>query len=417
MIRNVCCNRQVLIIAGICVFIFLFIECSNHENKNEPNRSNIASNGLEYAKYTGSVSCAKCHQKIYESHISTAHHLTSQVASAKNIKGKFEKNKNTFYYFPNIYVSAEKRGDKFYQVEYAGGIEKISKPLDLTVGSGKRGQSFLYWNKGKLFQLPLTYFTSFDQWTNSPGYANRVVYNRPITSRCMECHSTYLEKLPDDQTHVENFSTTNIVLGVSCEKCHGPGEQHVNFHTQHPTDTKAKFIINPKTFTRTQSLDMCRICHGGRLNKSKPSFSFQPGDKLADFFTLDTVVKNIAEIDVHGNQYGMMAASKCFQSSEMTCNTCHSPHENESGKKEVFSKRCISCHSQGKSITCKKISPTDKHLQTNCIDCHMSEQRSRAIMVLLQGQNIPTPAFMRSHFISIYKEESDKILLHKTKFQ
>ena len=101
----------------------------------------------------------------------------------------------------------------------------------------------------------------------------------------------------------------------------------------------------------------------------------------------------------------------------MTCNTCHSPHENESGKKEVFSKRCISCHSQGKSITCKKISPTDKHLQTNCIDCHMPEQRSRAIMVLLQGQNIPTPAFMRSHFISIYKEESDKILLHKTKFQ
>ena len=372
---------------------------------------------VEYAKYAGAVSCATCHPKIYESHLATTHNLTSQTADAKNIKGNFEKNKNSFYYFPNVYVSAEKRADTFYQVEYVDGVERVAKPFHVTVGSGKRGQSFLYWNRNKLFQLPLTYFTSLDQWTNSPGYSNRVVYNRPITSRCMECHSTYLEKLPDDPSSVENFSRTNIVLGVSCEKCHGPGAEHVSFHTQHPAETKAKFIINPKTFTRLQSLDMCRVCHGGRLKKTKPSFSFQAGDKLSDYFALDSVVNNIAEMDVHGNQYGMMAASKCFQSSQMTCNTCHSAHEKETGKKELFSHRCVNCHSSGKSITCKKISPSDKILQTNCIDCHMPEQRSRAIMVLLQGQNIPTPAFMRSHFISIYKEESDKVLSHKTKFQ
>jgi hypothetical protein len=118
-------------------------------------------------------------------------------------------------------------------------------------------------------------------------------------------------------------------------------------------------------------------------------------------------------MDVHGNQYGMLAASKCFRLSEMTCNTCHAPHENETGKKEIFSQRCISCHSEPKKTACTKIGHDDKLLQTNCIDCHMPEQRSRAIMVLLQGENIPTPAFMRSHYISIYKEESERILSQK----
>ncbi len=409
MIRNGCYSRQVMIITCITVFIFLFTQCINNRNDD----SHISDNPVDYTKYAGAVTCAKCHQKIYDSHIVTSHNLTSQVAGEKNIKGKFEKNKNRFYYAPNMYVSAEKRDSKFYQVEYIDEVERFSKPFDITVGSGKRGQSFLYWNQDKLFQLPLTYFTSLDQWTNSPGYSNRIVYNRPITSRCMECHSTYLEKLPDNQSHVESFSTANIIYGVSCEKCHGPGAAHVAFHTQHPKETKAKFIINPTTFTRTQSLDMCRLCHGGRLSKTKPSFSFQPGDKLSDYFVTETVAKNIPEMDVHGNQYGMLAASKCFQLSQMTCNTCHAPHENETGKKELFSQRCTSCHSEPKKTACTKIDPADKVLQTNCIDCHMPEQRSRAIMVLLQGENIPTPAFMRSHFISIYNKESEKILSKK----
>ena len=405
-------KRYFFIVGSIILFVFLFVTCTNKKN-NEPSVSKR--NGDSSLQYAGSVSCAKCHENIYHSHQLTTHYLTSQKADANTIKGSFQDGKNTFYYSPNIYVAAEKRNDKFYQVAYINGEEKFIKPFDISVGSGKRGQTFIYWDKNKLFQLPLTYFTPLDQWTNSPGYSNRVVYKRPITSRCLECHSTYFQKLEDDKSQVESFSTTNIVYGVNCEKCHGSGVQHVAYHTQNPNDKTSKYIINPKNFTRQQSLDLCRLCHGGRLNDTRPSFSYQPGDKLSDYFKLDSLAQNINEVDVHGNQYGMMAASKCFKMSNMTCNSCHSPHENETGKKEIFSQRCISCHNAEKNNQCKAIHSSDKILTKNCIDCHMPEQRSRAIMVLLQGEDVPTPAYMRSHYISIYKEESKKLLAKYSK--
>ena len=57
-------------------------------------------------------------------------------------------------------------------------------------------------------------------------------------------------------------------MGVDCEKCHGPAARHVEFQTQNPKETIAKFIINPAGFSRQQSLDMCALCHGGRLQKT-----------------------------------------------------------------------------------------------------------------------------------------------------
>ncbi|MDE3235023.1 MAG: hypothetical protein KGO81_03635 [Bacteroidota bacterium] len=338
----------------------------------------------------------------------TAHFQTSRKADAKNIKGSIEEGKNEFHYSDQYTVKVEKKNDTYYQTEYVNGIAKVAQPIDITVGSGKRGQTFLYWNDGYLMQLPLTYFTSLDQWTNSPGYSNRITFKRPITTRCLECHSTYFQSLSSINAFPEKFSTQNIIYGVSCEKCHGPAAEHVAFHTKNPQEKKGKFIINPATFSRVQSLEMCRLCHGGRLSKTEPSFSFKAGDKLSNYFKMDSAITNLADMDVHGNQYGMLAASKCFKMSEMTCNSCHSAHENETGKTELYSQRCKNCHStNGYACTVKGIS----EIKNNCIDCHMPEQPSKAIMVLLQGNNVPVSASMRSHFIRIDKEATHKFLV------
>jgi hypothetical protein len=236
------------------------------------------------------------------------------------------------------------------------------------------------------------------------------MFNRHITSRCLECHSTYFDKTSEETAKEEKFSQTDIVYGVDCEKCHGPASQHVEFHIKNLNEKKGQYIINPKSFTRQQSLDLCRLCHGGRLAKSKPSFSFEPGDSLFGYFTKDTAAKNIANIDVHGNQYGMLAASKCFKHSEMTCASCHSAHENETGKLSLFSQRCTNCHSVDKNNFCKEKTVAGSKNVQNCIDCHMPEQASKAITVLLQGETLPTSAKMRSHYISIYPDETKKIL-------
>jgi len=366
-------------------------------------------------EFAGGQACAACHKNIYDTHINTAHYHTSEPANEKNIKGSFRDGKNTFEFTESEYIAMERRKGRLYQVDYLHGKENLAQEIDITTGSGKRGQTYLYWEDNKLFQLPISYFTSLDQWTNSPGYINSPRFNRPITVRCLECHSTYFQQISHDEADNDEFSKTGIVYGVDCEKCHGPGRRHIAFHQKNPEEKQARFITNPGKLTRQQNLDMCRLCHGGALVRTRPSFSFMPGDTLSEFFQLPQDAPNPRDIDVHGNQYGLLASSKCFQASQMTCSTCHNPHRNEEGMLAEFSARCMNCHNPGHNNFCKLKDKEKYNIVRNCIDCHMPELTSGAIMVMLQGESVPTPASMRTHYITTYPEETKKYLKQKHK--
>lgn len=361
-------------------------------------------------QFIGSASCQGCHKDIYDEHLRTAHFLTSQPGSEEFIKGHFENGKNTYAFNKSVVVAMEQRADGFYQVEYLRGEEKKAKKMDIVVGSGTMGQSSLYWQDHYLFQLPITYFTAADQWSNSPGFPDRVVFNRVITSRCLECHSTYVKTIPGEEKKPEQFDKNKIIYGVDCEKCHGPAAEHVKFQSANPQDTVARHIINPAIFTRKQKLDLCAMCHGGRLEKTQPSFTYTAGKPLEDFFKIDTSMPDPDNIDVHGNQYGLMRASKCFKGSEvMTCNSCHNVHENEKGKTALFSQRCMSCHTESHVKFCPVQKKMGNKINENCVDCHMPLKPSRAIAVFLPGAQRPLAANIRSHYIAVYEEESKKI--------
>jgi hypothetical protein len=370
---------------------------------------------VQYSEFAGGRACASCHKDIYDTHIHTAHYHTSEPANENNVKGSFADGKNTFQFNDDEYIAMVRRNGRLYQVDYVHGKENLTAPIDITTGSGNRGQTYLYWEDNRLFQLPISYFTPIDRWTNSPGYLNRARFNRPITSRCLECHSTWFQKIPNSAAENEEFSRAEIIYGVDCEKCHGPGARHIAFHKNAPQEKQARFIINPGKLTRQQNLDLCRLCHGGGLVKTKPSFSFLPGDTLSQFFNLPTDTADPHAIDVHGNQYGLLASSKCFLNSQMTCGTCHNPHRNEEGMLAVYSARCMNCHNPGHNNFCKLKNKEKYNISTNCIDCHMPELTSKAITVLQQGENVPTPASMRTHFITVYPEQTKIFLSQKHK--
>ncbi|WP_188934846.1 multiheme c-type cytochrome [Puia dinghuensis] len=366
-------------------------------------------NASDQKLFAGSQNCVRCHRDIYEQHLQSFHHLTSAPANRQTLKGDFD-SANKFYFNDHLLVAAEKKQDSFYQTAYSYGVPKLSRPFNIVVGSGKRGQTSIYWFQNYLFQLPLTYFTETNEWTISPGYSRKVDFNRSITSRCLECHSTYFQETTNKDSKADEFSKTNFILGVECEKCHGPGLEHIAFHEKNPGGKSGHAIFNPAKGSRRQSLDLCRLCHGGALSKSRPSFSFQPGDKLFDFFQQDTA-KPVSEIDVHGNQYGMLAASKCFKNSEMTCLSCHDGHKNESMQAAQFYVKCETCHKSASHNTCKLTSTVSQDfLKTNCINCHMPEEASKAIMVIRKDESIPTSAHMLSHYIAVYKDISNQIL-------
>ena len=357
------------------------------------------------SSYVGSSSCKSCHEDAYKNHLLTPHHLTSRLADSLSIKGSFEEDKNVFFYSPELFVVMEKNHDQFFQTLYSRNEKVKSKSIDLVVGSGVRGQTYLTWQDSTLYQLPIGYFTTVNTWANSPGFSNRPIFNRPITSRCLECHSTSFKTALSTGKGPEHFSKKKFMVGIECEKCHGPGAEHINFHQQNAQAKEGKFIVGFKNFSRKQQLDFCRSCHGGKLVAKKPAFSFTAGEDLNEYFQVDTV-QAPGQLDSHGNQFGMLSQSKCFLKSEMTCSTCHSAHENEKGKVVNFSNRCMSCHTEGSNSFCSFKKLAAPQLKQNCIQCHMPEKKSNSIRMLLQGGSTPMPAKMHVHYIAtVYQEE------------
>lgn len=396
-----------LILTGSVV---IFVRCVSGE---EGTRKNEAR--LSYSDFAGAASCAGCHKDAYNKHLHSAHYLTSAPANDSNILGSFADGQNTYTYSNGGTLHMEKRADGFYQVMYVQNREAVSQRFDIVTGSGKKGQTYLHWKKDTLVQLPVSYFTMVHQWANSPANPDRIAFNRPITSRCLECHTTFARKTSEGETEPETYDQTKFVYGVDCEKCHGPAARHVAYQTSHPDDKKAQFILNPSNFTRNQSLDLCALCHGGRLQKSKPSFSFMAGDRLSDYFVPSPMMVDGNALDVHGNQFGLLASSKCFVNSKtMTCLTCHDAHANESGQTALFASRCRNCHNKDAGHTgtpvCKLSATEGKRIDTSCTDCHMPALRSHAIALLLQGQLAPTPAVMHTHLIRNYPDETQKVL-------
>ena len=389
-----------VIISCLIASVFLLSRCVDHNGEQQPSTATASdSSAVQFTDFAGSASCKNCHVDIYNSQIHTAHFLTSAITSDSTVKGSFAMGSNGFAFSQSVVVKMEKRNDGFYQVEYGDGQEKKAKRMDIVVGSGTMGQSSLSWQNSHLFQMPITYFAAADQWSNSPGFPDRVVFNRVITSRCLECHTTFAKVISEENKAPEEYDSSKFIYGVTCEKCHGPAAKHVAFQSAHPNDTTAKFIVNPATFTRQQKLDLCALCHGGRLQKTQPSFSFTSGKSLEDYFLVDTFPPHPDRIDVHGNQYGLLRASKCFRSSDMTCNTCHDTHKNERGQLAVFSQRCMNCHNDLNAIGGVTHRRLGGQVKTNCIDCHMELKPSKAIAVFLNGDKMPTAANIRSHFI------------------
>ena len=398
-------SRRTLLVFLLITGVVVLTRCIPGSSTKEEKNGRVA-----YSDFAGSAACGSCHADVLKAHLNTAHFKTSAPASDSSILGSFESGKNEFAFNPLVKVAMEQREDGFYQVEYLRGQEKRARRFDISMGSGTRGQTYLYWWKDTLAQLPISYFTPVNEWTNSPGYSNRVQFGRPVTARCMECHSTFATVTSAPDSKIDLFNHQEILYGVDCEKCHGPSLQHVNYHREHPGDTVAKFTLNPAHFDRQRQLDLCALCHGGKLQKTSPSFSFLSGDALKDHFRVDTAPRSVSDIDVHGNQFGMMAASRCFIKSQMTCGSCHSPHENEAGKTAVFAQRCQSCHNTLHVNECKLKATKGSVILDNCSSCHMPELPSGTVMVIRQGEDVPMKAGMHTHFISIYPEVTEKVL-------
>ena len=105
----------------------------------------------------GAAPCGPCHQDVAQSYQQTAHFLTSSSANSTTIHGSFLEGRNVLQTaVPGVYFRMERKGEAFYQTAVDHG-RTHSERFDLVLGSGRRGQSYLYWKSGLLYQLPVSF--------------------------------------------------------------------------------------------------------------------------------------------------------------------------------------------------------------------------------------------------------------------
>jgi hypothetical protein len=356
---------------------------------------NIPTNKTIFRGYAGDKKCGSCHQEKLIAFHQTAHYKTSSFPDAHSILGSFAPGQNVVTTSnPDLFFQMDQQPDGFFQTAIQGMAPYTTERkerIDVVIGSGGKGQTYLFWKGDELFQLPISYWRQLG-WVNSPGYRDGTAnFDRPIVPRCLECHGTYTQA---NSPPPNRYSKDSLFLGITCEKCHGPGLAHVESQTSQVKGKADAIILDPRKFGRDRQMDLCGWCHAGAGEPVRPAFSYLPNQPLNAYLKL-TEPPLDAVVDVHGGQVELLKRSRCYQSSDMTCITCHDVHAVQHDA-SVFSQRCLSCHKPGTA----RFPKADHKAESDCVDCHMPAQATSLIVFDSNGRK-STP-LVRNHWIKVY---------------
>ena len=141
--------------------------------------------------YLGDDACRSCHADKVKSFHQTAHYATSEMPDEKTIRGSFAAGNNVLKTGnPGLFFRMEERSvdgkTEFFQTAVHGTpplTNERSEQFAFVVGSGEKGQTYLYWTGDELFELPVSYWKDLG-WVNSPGFPDGMAFfGRPIVPR------------------------------------------------------------------------------------------------------------------------------------------------------------------------------------------------------------------------------------------
>ncbi len=377
----------------ILIFILcsasIFIYCQS--NKPITEATPLYANLHDTVKYVGMETCKGCHQDIYDTFIETGMGQSFGHATPEKSKGKYgdhviiHDSTSGYYYHPFF------RSDSLFFLEYQ--LDELGdtsyqreQHIAYIVGSGHHTNSHIVEDNGYLYQAPITFYTQKGIWDLAPGFdgGSNSRFSRIINLECMSCHNT----LPAFIEGSEN-KYRHIPKGISCERCHGPGEAHVLekqagiiIDTSKAVDYS---IVNPaKLPSRELKMSVCQRCHlqGVSILEDQKNYDdFKPGMHLTDVMHVF-----LPEFDGHQTQFIMasqahrLTKSLCYQKSDMTCLSCHNPHVSvQVTPRQQFNDKCGGCHSDtetGKDDCSLELKQRTAKNKNDCSACHMPESPS-----------------------------------------
>lgn len=317
--------------------------------------------------------CASCHKEIYKRYETTQMARGSGIAMQGLIPGSYHHQQSGVDY--SVF---ERSGSAWMSYRRAAsdprGALAGEQRLEYFIGSGTQGRTYLYEINGQWFELPINYYGQRNAWEMAPAFAEsaRMPAPLPTDPNCLHCHVTNVQ--PAEVTARNRYAGAPFRQGgIGCSDCHGDPSQHLAQHGHGP-------IANPATLPPMQRDSACIQCHlEGEAVVYRPGRSlaqFVPGDNLADIAVYFVKASQAAGGSRAVSQYEALLQSACKRAvgDQLTCITCHDPHDSPAPSERVqyFRARCLKCHTSPQM-------KTHHPEQQDCALCHMPSRDSKDI--------------------------------------
>ncbi|TWU05711.1 multiheme c-type cytochrome [Stieleria varia] len=314
----------------------------------------IASQPESQPTFVGRDTCRECHAENHALHSKHGHASTFQRAETSDLVSLFAgksfdsgESHGTYQYDSGskqrLFATLKSQfGDSPFPLQYVLGSGQNAQTI-LTLAPGENGRTEGIEHRVSRYpgdRLGLTPGHS-QMLPRSPlEYFGYSVHGEPL-ERCVYCHTT--------SAKIVGESIVDLVPNVNCEKCHGPGSEHIRLarsNTKPPA-----YSVGKDEWDAEAELQLCGDCH--RLPRSLSE------KELREYPDLLTRFQPVG-----------MLRSRCYLESDLQlrCTTCHNPHRTIAEMPaESHIQNCLKCH-QPESTTHASC-PVES--ESGCIECHM----------------------------------------------
>jgi HEAT repeat protein len=363
--------------------------------------------------YIGAKACLGCHADIHARWDASRHSKMVRPATSEGVRGDFSVKEVTLRGEP---YRIEEKGGKYFITESRLLGKKARHRILYTLGNRRIQHYLTKLEDGRIVVLPPSWDVMRKEWFHNM----EIVGPEPESGvavqvwnlNCFGCHVSQEEKNFDLATRT--YDTDWVDFGTSCERCHGPGAEHVALYTNSraPEEAGGSAIVVQTRLDPARSTATCGQCHSLR---DAISLDFVAGADYFDFFLpqleyglpqdhdpawyLDGSTRRFSN-DTLG-----LWLSRCYLEGGVTCVDCHNdPHDTEIEKNPAIrpeaSAICTRCHEGIGNNVPAHSRHKEASAGSSCVECHMPRNVvSIKAKIRDHGISLPAPENTERHGI------------------